>query len=165
MKMRFVMPLILIVSLNACASNRYQSRIEREEHRREKLATQNIRQMLNTGQIAPIEFDFDSAVIKEEFYPILDKVAAILLRYPKVKLAIEGHCDDIASHAYNDELAMLRAEAVKNYLVGKGIYPDSIRTFGYGKRYKMFEDASKRARALKRRAELIFKYGTWESVF
>lgn len=163
--MKCIIPVILAVFLSSCASNRYQSRIEREEQRREKLATQNINKMLSTGQISPIEFDFDSAIIKEEFYPILDKVAAILLKYPKVKLAVEGHCDDIASHAYNDELAMLRAEAVKNYLVEKGVYPDTIRTFGYGKRYKLFEDTSERARALKRRAELIFRYGTWESVF
>jgi outer membrane protein OmpA-like peptidoglycan-associated protein len=162
--MRLSLLVAFIFLLMGCATG-YQSRIEREEARRAKLETQSIKQMLDSKQLPTLEFDFDSAQVKEEAYPVLDKIAAILLRYPRLKLVIEGHCDDIGSDAYNEELGMMRAESVKNYLVSKGVYPDSIRTFGYGKRKRMFDDVSERARALKRRVELIFTYRTWESVF
>lgn len=163
--MKLFLIFTLITFLTGCSGMRGRSRIEQEEYRRAKLETQSIQQMLSTKQLPPVEFEFDSAELKEKAYPTLDKIAEIMLRHKKLKLIVEGHCDDIGSDAYNKELAMMRAEAVKNYIVGKGVYPDSIRTFGYGKRKRMFDDTSERARALKRRAELIFTYRTWESVF
>jgi outer membrane protein OmpA-like peptidoglycan-associated protein len=162
--MKWNLILTLLFCLSACTGTR-SSLVEQEEQRRAKLETQNINQMLDSKQLPPIEFDFDSAKLKEKYYPILDKIAQIMLKHKKLKLVIEGHCDDIGSDDYNYELALMRAEAVKNYIVGKGIYPDSIRTFGYGKRKRIFDDVSERARALKRRVELMFTYRTWESIF
>src|SRR5262245_20361451 len=77
---------------------------------------------------ADVLFDFDKAVIKPEGKSKLDdlatKVKAINL---EVVIAI-GHTDSIGADAYNQKLSVRRAEAVKSYLVSKGVEPNRIYT-------------------------------------
>lgn len=78
-------------------------------------------------------FDFDKAVLKPEGKAMLDDLARILqgAKY-EVILAI-GHTDRIGTAAYNQKLSVRRAEAVKKYLVGKGIESNRIYAEGKGK--------------------------------
>jgi len=78
-------------------------------------------------------FDFDKAVVKPEGMAMLDDLTRVLqgAKY-EVILAI-GHTDRIGSAAYNQKLSVRRAEAVKQYLVGKGIEPNRIYAEGKGK--------------------------------
>ena len=62
-------------------------------------------------------FDFDSAVLKPGAYKEIDRIAAILNRYPETFIRVEGHTDSIGSEIYNMELSERRAMAVKNALV------------------------------------------------
>ena len=77
-------------------------------------------------------FDFDKSDVKPEGKAMLDDLTRVLqgAKY-EVILAI-GHTDRIGSAAYNQKLSVRRAEAVKKYLVGKGIEPNRIYAEGKG---------------------------------
>ena len=81
-----------------------------------------------------ITFDTDKSVIKPEFFPQLERVAAVMLANPKSTAIIEGHADKRlkSSRKHNIELSGNRAQAVRQYLVGKGIAADRMQAIGYG---------------------------------
>ena len=83
----------------------------------------------------------------------LDKGAAILAEHPKVNISIEGHTDNTGSDATNQKLSEQRAEAVKAYLVGKGIAPERLTTVGYGASAPRGDNKTKAGKASNRRVE------------
>ncbi len=103
---------------------------------------------------ADVTFDFDKASLKPEGRAKLDdlanKVKSINL---EVVIAI-GHADEIGSHEYNDKLSVRRAEAVKAYLVSKGVEPNRVYTEGKGKRQPIASNKTKEGRAKNRRVEI-----------
>lgn len=103
---------------------------------------------------ADVTFDFDKSNVKPEGRAKLDdlanKVKSINL---EVVIAI-GHADEIGSHAYNDKLSVRRAEAVKAYLVSKGVEPNRVYTEGKGKRQPIASNKTKEGRAKNRRVEI-----------
>ena len=106
-----------------------------------------------------VNFDFNKSNIKAEFAPILDEAAQTLRDNPNVRVQIEGHTDSIGSEEYNLELSELRAQAVKQYLVSKGIAASRLTTEGRGEADSIApntEDGkdNPEGRAMNRRAEL-----------
>src|ERR1700694_813510 len=103
---------------------------------------------------ADVLFDFDKAVIKPEGKTKLDdlatKVKGINL---EVVIAI-GHADSIGSDEYNQKLSVRRAEAVKAYLVSKGIEPNRVYTEGKGEKQPVADNRTKDGRAKNRRVEI-----------
>ena len=82
----------------------------------------------------PVPFAFDSARILPEASAQLEAVvAAVKLTSPDVHVLIEGHTDAIGSDEYNTVLSLRRAEAVKTYLVARGIAADRLHVVGMGK--------------------------------
>jgi OOP family OmpA-OmpF porin len=80
-----------------------------------------------------VEFDFDKAAVKPLFHEDIERVANMLIAYPKTSAELEGHTDYINTEEYNMKLSRLRAESVKKYLVEKfGIDDSRITTVGYG---------------------------------
>ena len=80
-------------------------------------------------------FDFDKAVLKPEGMAAIDtEIIAKLRDVQKLELVlVTGHTDRIGSQAYNQKLSERRADAVRNYLVSKGVAKDKIETLGMGK--------------------------------
>ncbi|HMF39850.1 MAG TPA: OmpA family protein [Polyangia bacterium] len=78
-----------------------------------------------------IYFDFDSAVLRNEAHPVLQRVADSVQRRPK-SLRIEGNCDETGTVEYNLALGDHRARAAKEYLVHLGIPANRIATVTYG---------------------------------
>lgn len=101
-----------------------------------------------------INFDYDSSVIKPESYSTLDNVAAVLAEYGDTKIEIAGHSDITGEEQYNRKLSLYRAEAVKNYIVNKGIPAENIHAVGYGYDYPIATNKTDEGRAKNRRIEL-----------
>jgi OOP family OmpA-OmpF porin len=107
-----------------------------------------------------ITFDFNKATIKPEFAPVLDEAEQILKNNPRIRVTIEGHTDSIGSEAYNQRLSERRADAVKRYLVSRGVEADRLETIGYGKSRPIAPNKTPNGRdnpegrAMNRRAEL-----------
>jgi len=99
-------------------------------------------------------FDFDKSVVKPAGKAKLDdlvgKVKGINL---EVIIAV-GHTDSIGSDAYNQKLSVRRAEAVKAYLVSKGIEKNRIYTEGKGEKQPVADNKTKEGRAKNRRVEI-----------
>jgi len=80
-----------------------------------------------------VYFDFDKYDIRTDAQPLLDAQAAWLKRYPAVAVRIEGNCDERGTREYNLALGARRANAVRDFLVARGVGADRISTVSYGK--------------------------------
>jgi len=81
-----------------------------------------------------IPFDYDTTIIKPEFFKDIDQVVRVLLRNPNASAVIEGHADrrTRSSEKYNQDLSERRAQAVQSYMVGKGVQAGKLNALGYG---------------------------------
>jgi len=79
-----------------------------------------------------VYFDFDKYDIRLRDAEILKENAALLKRYPNLKVQIEGHCDERGTLEYNLALGERRANHTKKYLLSLGISADRISTISYG---------------------------------
>lgn len=101
-----------------------------------------------------VQFDFDKAVIKQEYYPVLDAAAAVLMEHGDRQVMISGHTCSIGSEQYNQKLSEHRAGAVKDYLVDKGIDASRLMTRGAGESSPVADNTTREGRMMNRRAEL-----------
>jgi OmpA-OmpF porin, OOP family len=79
-------------------------------------------------------FDFDKAILKPAGKEKLDDLASKIQALNLEVVVATGYTDRIGSNAYNDRLSLRRAQAVKAYLVSKGVPADRVYTEGKGKR-------------------------------
>ena len=79
-------------------------------------------------------FDFNKATLRAEGQQKLDKLVADLKGMKLEVIIAVGHADRFGTDAYNQKLSEKRAEAVKAYLVGKGVEPNRVYTEGKGKK-------------------------------
>lgn len=99
-------------------------------------------------------FDFNKSVIKPEakakLDDLVDKIKAINL---EVIIAV-GHTDSVGSDDYNQKLSMRRSNAVKAYLISKGVDKTRIYTEGKGEKQPVADNGTKEGRAKNRRVEI-----------
>ncbi|MGQ9863336.1 MAG: DUF5723 family protein [Bacteroidia bacterium] len=100
-----------------------------------------------------LEFDFGKATIRPSSYPSLDELANLLLRKPSYRLRIDGHTDNVGKREYNIRLSQNRANAVKQYLIGKGIEEERIEARGFGPDRPIASNKTEAGRAKNRRVE------------
>lgn len=101
-------------------------------------------------------FDFDKAVLKPEGKAKLDEVVTKLNSINLEVIIAVGHTDSVGSDSYNEKLSVRRAEAVKAYLVGKGIEKNRVYTEGKGKKQPVADNKTAEGRAKNRRVEIEF---------
>ncbi|MCX5801043.1 MAG: PKD domain-containing protein [Candidatus Eisenbacteria bacterium] len=101
-----------------------------------------------------VKFEFDKSILSVRADSLLDLVAASMKRRPDVKVEVAGHCDWVGSDAYNQALSIRRAEAVRDYLIYKGVKAENLTFKGYGETKPMADNKTAEGRALNRRVEL-----------
>jgi peptidoglycan-associated lipoprotein len=102
-----------------------------------------------------IYFDYDKYEIRREDEEILKENAAFLKKNPKMKIQIEGHCDERGTSEYNIALGERRANHTKKYLVSLGIASDRISTISYGEERPLDPSNNEKAWAKNRRAHIV----------
>jgi chemotaxis protein MotB len=110
--------------------------------------------------VAEVLFDSGKAKLREESFPILDKVARILREeVPEHDIGIEGHTDNqpikYSPWKSNWELSVQRALSVLQYLIDKGIDPKRLRATGYGEYRPVASNDTPEGRQLNRRVEIV----------
>jgi OOP family OmpA-OmpF porin len=103
---------------------------------------------------ADVLFDFDKSIVKPEGKSKLDDLVAKLKAVNLEVVIAIGHTDSIGSDAYNQKLSVRRAEAVKGYLVSKGIPANRVYTEGKGEKQPVASNKTKDGRAKNRRVEI-----------
>lgn len=99
-------------------------------------------------------FDFDKVVIKPEGKKHLDLLVMQIHSIQMEVLIAVGHTDSVGSELYNKGLSIRRAEAVKAYLVSKGVDRSRIYTEGRGKKQPVASNSNSNGRSLNRRVEI-----------
>ncbi len=99
-------------------------------------------------------FDFDKSVVKPAGKAKLDDLVSKVKGINLEVIIAVGHTDSIGSDAYNQKLSVRRAEAVKAYLVSKGIEKNRIYTEGKGEKQPVASNKTKEGRAKNRRVEI-----------
>lgn len=102
-----------------------------------------------------IHFDFDKYDIRPGDAEILKENAALLMKYPNVKIQVEGHCDERGTNEYNLALGERRANAAKRYLLSLGINSDRISSISYGEEKPLDPGHNEDAWAKNRRGHFI----------
>lgn len=101
-----------------------------------------------------ILFAFDKAEIQESSFPELDRLADYLLENASYTLRITGHTDDQGSDAYNLDLSRARAEAIRQYLIRRGIAENRLSARGMGSLQPLAPNDTEENRRLNRRVEV-----------
>ena len=103
-------------------------------------------------------FDFNSTDINQTSSKYLDEVADVLVENKRLNLTLTGHTDNIGSDRFNLRLSKERAQAIKEYLVDRGVTADRIMVDGKGMREPLNNNTTEEERALNRRVELSIIY-------
>jgi outer membrane protein OmpA-like peptidoglycan-associated protein len=101
-----------------------------------------------------VNFDYDKAIIRADAWPVLDEAIATLQREGTITIVAEGHTDNRGTDAYNENLSLRRASAVRDYLIAGGIAPSRIQIQGFGESRPVASNDTDDGRAQNRRVEL-----------
>ncbi|HVL68523.1 MAG TPA: OmpA family protein [Vicinamibacterales bacterium] len=104
-----------------------------------------------------VHFDFDRYSLRPEATRALDQAIDAMQKDATLRLEIEGHTCNIGTAEYNLALGERRANAVRDYLTGRGISADRLRTVSYGEERPKHDNAREETRRLNRRAALVVR--------
>ena len=104
-----------------------------------------------------ILFDLDKASLKQESEKQLHNIVSLLLKYPSLKLEVQGHTDNQGKTDYNMKLSQNRAETVSSYLQLFGIDKNRLVSKGFGESKPIASNDTEEGKAQNRRVELIKK--------
>jgi len=102
-----------------------------------------------------VYFDFDRYSLRPEATRVLDEAVTALRENATLRVEIEGHTCSIGTAEYNLALGDRRANAVRDYLVSRGIGADRLRSVSYGEERPKHDNSREETRRLNRRAALV----------
>lgn len=108
----------------------------------------------NNLNFANIQFEFNSAILKTDSYPLLDNATTILKANPNLKFVLKGFASAEGTDEHNMSLSVDRANAVKAYLVNSGVNPDILTAKGFGQSSPIADNNTEEGRVLNRRVEI-----------
>lgn len=100
-----------------------------------------------------VNFEFNKATLTKDSERILWRAYNAMVANPDVQVVITGHTDSVGSQQFNQVLSLERAQAVRNWLVQKGIASNRMRTVGRGENEPVASNATDEGRAENRRIE------------
>ena len=100
-------------------------------------------------------FEFNSTEIKPETFFLLDKLSGVMKKYPMSRWKIEGHTDNVGSEEGNIKISKLRADAVVEYFMSKGIPKGRLSTEGLGSSEPVEDNNTDEGRKKNRRVVII----------
>ncbi len=104
-----------------------------------------------------VNFENNSAKLTPSSYSALDDVAATLKKNQDISAEVAGYTDSSGARAYNINLSNRRAQAVRQYLIDKGVAANRLTAKGYGPDNPVASNSTKAGRAKNRRVDLIIK--------
>lgn len=132
--------------------------IEKGELKQEVTATNMLDALNKDGHVALyINFDTGKATIKPDSAPIIDQIATMMKNAPALKLAVEGHTDNVGDAKKNKKLSEDRANAVAQAIAEKGIDKNRMSAAGFGAEKPVADNKAESGRAKNRRVELVKK--------
>lgn len=96
-------------------------------------------------------FDSGSATLKPGAYQEINRVSQVLTQYPETRIMVAGHTDSDGSEAFNQDLSVRRAEAVRSALVSQGVSAARITTMGFGESQPIADNNTAAGKQLNRR--------------
>ena len=105
--------------------------------------------------LMPVYFDFDRSFVRDDSRSVMKANADWLKAHPKVKIRIEGSCDERGTIEYNQALGQRRAAAAKKYLMDLGISSARISLISYGKEKPVCTESSEECWQKNRRDEFV----------
>ena len=104
-----------------------------------------------------IIFDLNSAALKPQSMQTLDQIATVMKNNPESDILVKGHTDSTGAEKYNQDLSERRANAVRNYLIAKGVAPARITALGFGMTMPIAPNDTPAGREKNRRVEIEIK--------
>ncbi len=101
--------------------------------------------------VRSLEFEYDKAIIVKDSYKDLEALTYAMMIRKDLKIAMEGHTDDVGTEEYNLRLSKERVEAVKRFLVMNGIEESRIGTSYFGESKPIADNSTPEGRAKNRR--------------
>lgn len=109
-----------------------------------------------TGKgLQPVHFDFDKSFIRDDAKAVMKANADWLMANPKVKVRIEGNCDERGTIEYNQALGQRRARSAKEYLTDLGIPAGRVSLVSYGKEKPVCTESNEECRQKNRRDDFV----------
>lgn len=105
--------------------------------------------------LMPVYFGFDSDRLDDANRMTLDNNAQFILGQGGVEVLIEGHCDERGTVEYNLSLGQRRANAVKAYLIQRGVPANLLHTISYGEERPIDPGSSEESWGRNRRAQFL----------
>ena len=111
--------------------------------------------VLHSVSFDDVQFDFDKYNLKPETFALLDQAVQVLEQNPTLKVRVEGYSCNIGTVKYNLALGKRRANAVREYLIHRGIAANRLTMVSYGESQPKYDNSKKETRKLNRRAALV----------
>ena len=116
-----------------------------------------VRQLLEKA-MQGIEFEAGKATIKAKSFPLLDEIAAIFIENSDYIIEVQGHTDNTGKAEMNKTISEKRAQAVKDYMVKKGVDASRMTAIGYGQDQPIADNNTKAGRQKNRRVEFKISF-------